>query len=123
MHHSEDFGQTLGTYGAGGGPYLMVPLLGGSNPRDLLGVLVDQLFDPLTWVGGDSIDTIRLSLLALNIVTQREAVMDQFDEIERTSIDFYAQTRSIYYQTRRNEIKNGKDDFSDLPDISGLDSP
>ncbi|MFZ1991324.1 MAG: VacJ family lipoprotein [Alphaproteobacteria bacterium] len=119
--HSEDFGQTLAVWGVGPGPYLMVPMLGPSDPRDGIGIIVDQAFDPTTWAGGNNIKYATAGLFALNIVSEREANMDQFNEIERTSIDFYAQVRSIYFQTRRNEIKNGKTDFSDLPDISNLD--
>ena len=119
--HSEDFGQTLGAWGIGPGPYLMLPLLGPSDPRDGVGLIVDQAFDPTTWAGGTDIQYAKWGLQAVSIVSQREATMDQFDEIERTSIDFYAQVRSIYAQTRQNEIKNGRGDFSDLPDISNLD--
>jgi phospholipid-binding lipoprotein MlaA len=49
-YHDEDFGQTLAVYGVGEGPYLMLPLLGLSNLRDLAGRVVDMFFDPLTYV-------------------------------------------------------------------------
>jgi phospholipid-binding lipoprotein MlaA len=123
QHHSEDFGQTLAVYGVGGAPYLMAPLLGPTNPRDGIGTIVDQAFDPLTYFHEREVTYAKAGLFVVNVVSQREAVMDTFDEIERTSIDFYAQTRSIYYQTREHEIKNGKDEFNDLPDISDTDSP
>jgi len=119
--HSEDFGQTLAVWGVGPGPYLMVPMLGPSDPRDGVGMIVDQAFDPTTWAGGNNIKYATAGLFALKIVSEREANMDQFNEIERTSIDFYAQVRSIYFQTRRNEINSGKTDISELPDISNLD--
>lgn len=119
--HTEDFGQTLAVWGVGSGPYLMIPALGPSDPRDAFGMVVDQVFDPATWAGGNDIKYAKAGLFALNIVSDREATMDQFNQIERTSIDFYAQIRSIYFQTRRNEIKNGRTDYSDLPDISNLD--
>lgn len=119
--HDEDFGQTLGVWGVGSGPYLMIPLLGPSNPRDGVGMIVDQAFDPRTWVSNPKLLYADLGVYAVQIVSQREATMDQFDEIERNSIDFYAQVRSIYFQTRANDIKNGKSDYSDLPDISNLD--
>jgi phospholipid-binding lipoprotein MlaA len=118
--HDEDFGQTLGVWGFGPGPYLMIPLLGPSDPRDGFGLIVDNTFDPMTWVNNNDLRYAKLGLYAVKIVSQREATMDQFDEIERTSIDFYAQVRSIYFQTRANDIKNGRNDYSDLPDISNL---
>ena len=49
-YHDEDFGQTLAVAGMKSGPYLMIPLLGPSNPRDLLGQVVDFAFDPLTFL-------------------------------------------------------------------------
>jgi phospholipid-binding lipoprotein MlaA len=122
QHHSEDFGQTLAVYGVGGAPYLMAPLLGPTNPRDGIGTIVDQVFDPLTYFDEREVTYAKAGLFVINVVSQREAVMDTFDEIERTSIDFYAQTRSIYYQTRQHEIKNGKDEFNDLPDIPDPDA-
>ena len=49
-HHDEDFGQTLAVWGVGEGPYLVAPVLGPSNPRDLTGVAVDGVMDPWGWV-------------------------------------------------------------------------
>jgi phospholipid-binding lipoprotein MlaA len=118
---NEDFGQTLGVWGVGSGPYLMLPLLGPSNPRDLTGRAVDQAFDPLTWTGGRAVTYVQLGLLATRTVTKEEAVMDEFNQIERTSIDFYSQVRSIYNQQRASAIRNGRADTSDLPDLAEFD--
>ena len=49
-HHDEDFGQTLAVWGVGEGPYLVAPVLGPSNPRDLTGIGVDGVMDPWGWV-------------------------------------------------------------------------
>lgn len=119
--HSEDFGQTLAVHGAGSGPYLMVPFLGPSNPRDLAGFAVDQVFDPLTWVGGDSIEYVSIGKFALGLISNREQLIEPLDEIERTSIDMYTQVRSVYNQRRSSEIKNGRNEFDDLPDLSEFD--
>ena len=51
--HSEDFGQTLAVWGVGEGPYLFLPFIGPSNPRDLAGFGADILLDPLTWIQWD----------------------------------------------------------------------
>src|SRR3546814_11863911 len=51
-HRNEDFGQTLATYGAGDGPYIVLPLLGPSNGRDTVGLVVDFFLDPINYVGG-----------------------------------------------------------------------
>lgn len=119
--HEEDFGQTLGAGGVGGGPYLVLPILGPTNFRDMTGRLIDLAFDPLTWMGGTNAQTIAISRFVLDAISQREANIESFDEIERTSIDLYVQVRSIYNQHRQAEIKNGRDSMSDLPDLSGLD--
>ena len=60
-YHDEDFGQTLAVAGVGEGPYLMLPLLGPSNPRDAVGRAVDMLFDPLTYVGMFAVSNISLA--------------------------------------------------------------
>ncbi|MEM8952497.1 MAG: VacJ family lipoprotein [Pseudomonadota bacterium] len=102
--HTEDFGQTLAVYGVGSGPYIMMPLLGPSNPRDLAGTVVDFVFDPLTFF----IPTdIGLARRGLDVLSLREANIETLDELERTSIDFYAATRTLAQQFRENEIRNG----------------
>jgi ABC-type transporter lipoprotein component MlaA len=58
--HDEDFGQTLGTWGLGEGPYLYFLVMGPSNARDLTGFVVDRGLDPLTDVNwGDEGPRIR----------------------------------------------------------------
>jgi phospholipid-binding lipoprotein MlaA len=120
--HEEDFGQTLAIDGdIGGGPYLVLPILGPTNVRDLTGRVVDIAFDPLTWMGGSNAQTFAISRFVLDAISEREENIETFDEIERSSIDLYSQVRSIYNQHRNAEIKNGKDDSKDLPDLGGLE--
>lgn len=102
--HSEDFGQTLAVWGSGEGPYLMLPLLGPSNPRDATGLIVDSLFDPLWYLA--SSDALWTRALVRGLY-ERERVLDALDEIERTSLDFYATLRSLYRQRRADHIRNG----------------
>ena len=52
--HGEDFGQTLAHWGATEGPYLFIPVLGPSNPRDLTGAGVDAVSNPFTWITGNT---------------------------------------------------------------------
>lgn len=116
--HSEDFGQTLGVYGFGEGPYLYLPILGPNPPRDLFGRGVDLLLDPLTWIGGDTADIISISTMALNAVDIRARNIETLDELERTSIDYYAAVRSLYRQSRASAIRNGAFDYKnyELPE-------
>jgi len=102
--HSEDFGQTLAVYGLGEGPYLMVPLIGPSNPRDLTGRLVDVVFDPLFFLAPSDVNYGRFGA---EVVSFREQNIETIDELERSSLDLYAATRTLVRQLRANEIRNG----------------
>jgi phospholipid-binding lipoprotein MlaA len=115
--HSEDFGQTLGTYGSSEGPYLFVPLLGPSNPRDFLGWAVDFLFDPFTYAQFDNRYLWMGVRGGVDYVDLRERNIETLDDIERNSLDYYASVRSLYRQTRNNEIRNGAPQVEDLPDF------
>jgi phospholipid-binding lipoprotein MlaA len=102
-----DFGQTLAVWGVGEGPYLVVPLFGGSNPRDVGGLLVDSVTDPLD----DYFYTANLSYLSqirfgASVVSLVESNMDGLDDIKRSSLDYYSAMRSLYRQRRRAEIRD-----------------
>lgn len=114
--HTEDFGQTLAVYGVGSGPYIMVPLLGPSNPRDLAGIVVDFVFDPLTFVVPTDVGLARRGA---DVLSFREANIETIDELERTSIDFYAATRTLSRQLRESQIRNGAP--APLDDVYGED--
>ena len=100
---TEDFGQTMGVFGVGNGPYLVLPILGPSNTRDLFGLAVDAVSDPFNYMDKD-FTTIRS---AVDGVSKREFYLDITDEIERVSLDPYAAMRSLYTQRRLDEIENG----------------
>jgi phospholipid-binding lipoprotein MlaA len=102
--HYEDFGQTLAVYGLDEGPYLMVPLLGPSNPRDLTGRVVDLVFDPLFFLAPSDVSYGRFGG---ELVSFREQNIETIDELERSSLDLYAATRTLVRQLRANEIRNG----------------
>ncbi|MBO6521882.1 MAG: VacJ family lipoprotein [Rhodospirillales bacterium] len=106
--HDEDFGQTLAVWGSEPGPYLMLPVLGPSNPRDVVGTVVDFLADPFNaWAqntGREELSYARTGVAALHA---RAGLLDLTDDLEKNSIDLYAATRSLYRQTRANAISNG----------------
>lgn len=107
--HDEDFGQTLAVWGVPEGPYVMLPLFGPSNPRDTVGLVVDFLVDPFNlWAGNTGRDYAVLSRAGTRGVDQRAVHMEALDDIERTSLDYYASIRSLYRQRRAEEIRNGK---------------
>jgi phospholipid-binding lipoprotein MlaA len=105
----EDFGQTLGVWTKDyeGGPYLMLPLLGPSNPRDAIGLAVDYFWDPFNIVinkyGLETLGYIRWGAAA---VDGRARTIEVLDDLERNSLDYYAAIRSAYRQRRAAEIRN-----------------
>jgi phospholipid-binding lipoprotein MlaA len=115
--HSEDFGQTLGTWGVGEGPYLVIPMMGPDPPRDIAGDVGDIFLDPLTYIKFHGSDTWYAVRSGVSVLDLRARNVDNLDQIERSSIDFYATTRSLYRQYRNSEIRNGK------PDPSETDTP
>jgi phospholipid-binding lipoprotein MlaA len=115
--HREDFGQTLATLGIGEGPYLFIPLFGPANPRDLLGYGADIFFQPLTYVQWGDESYVPYVRYGVDFVDLRARNIETLDEIERTSLDYYASVRSLYRQSRNNEINNGAAAVEDLPDF------
>lgn len=115
--HQRDFGETLATYGTAEGPYLVVPLVGPSNPRDLVGGLVDIAFDPLTYIGMREKSLWTSGRQTLEVVDTRAQNLNVMDELRRSSVDLYATLRSLYRQHRQAEIRGGKPDLENLPNI------
>jgi phospholipid-binding lipoprotein MlaA len=117
-YHAEDFGQTMGWYGVPEGPYLVLPLAGPALPRDLAGTVVDGYMNPLSYIKFHNKNyywSWPIRLLAL--VDARSHNIDALREMERSSIDLYATTRSIYRASREAEVRNGVPDVADLPDF------
>ena len=107
--HEEDFGQTLAVWGVGEGPYLMLPIFGPSNPRDTVGLVAEWFADPLDiYLGNVGLEWISYTRAGMAGLDKRESLLDTLDEIERTSLDYYASLRSLYRQHRASEIKNGR---------------
>ncbi len=110
-YHDSDFGMTLASWGVDEGPYLFLPVLGPSNPRDAAGFGVDIALDPLTWVGkGSTVTDLGLTRTGLSAVDARVGVLDDFDKIRKQALDPYATVRSVYRQYRRAKIKAAQDD-------------
>jgi phospholipid-binding lipoprotein MlaA len=107
-HHSEDFGQTLAVWGVGEGPYVVLPLLGPSNPRDAVGFVVDRFLDPVSWVMPATPLAADVAKGTVEAVDKREKYIDPLNEVQRTSLDYYASLRSLYRQKRADDIRNGK---------------
>ena len=108
--HGEDFGQTLATWGVSEGPYLFIPVIGPSNPRDLGGTVVDFAANPLTWVtGNEYFDAMTNTRLVLQGLDTREGLIEPLDALRQGSLDPYSALRSAYRQRRAAEITNSLD--------------
>lgn len=116
-YHAEDFGQTLGFCGVPGGPYMVLPLTGSTQPRDLGGRFVDHYFNAFGYLAWDGKVYYSLLQSALSTVDSRSRNIDTLRNIERQSVDMYATIRSLYLQNRANEIRNGEPDPDALPDF------
>lgn len=108
--HKEDFGQTLGFYGVGSGPHIVLPLLGPSNLRDLLGMYPDSFLTfidydersywtltdtPQEYIGAKSFEYI--NYVSLN--------KDRYEKIREDAVDLYPYLRDVYEQRRNKQIE------------------
>ena len=112
--HDADFGMTMALWGVPEGPFLFLPVLGPSDPRDAAGFGADILLDPFTWIGTGSNHpgwtAFKYSRWALNAVDQRERVLDSLEQIKKTALDPYATFRSLYRQHRHAQIEELRND-------------
>ncbi len=116
---SGDFGQTLYHYGFDWDPYLVLPVLGPSNPRDLIGTIVDGEADPFSYLAYDyGADVATYARMGAEGIDERAQNIQSLDEIQRTSIDLYAEIRSLYQQHRASVLRHGEP----APMPAGLDS-
>lgn len=103
-----DFGQTLFVWGLPEGPYLVLPLLGPSSPRDAIGLGADAYIDPFSYLASaKGLDEIQITRFVLGGIDQRAEVLDVLDELQKNSLDFYAQLRSLAQQRRAAELRRG----------------
>lgn len=103
--HREDFGQTLGYWGVGDGPYLVLPLLGPSSFRDTAGLAVDILaFDPIYYIEDSA---TRNELLLVKFIDRRAQYLPGSDLLDEAALDPYIFTRDAYFQRRHSMIHDG----------------
>jgi phospholipid-binding lipoprotein MlaA len=104
--NNEDLGQTLGRWGVGEGWYLMLPILGPTTNRDLIGRVGDNWTDPLQYV--ESIETgERIVLTGIQAIDGRSRLL-YFDAILEQQFDPYVFMRTAYLERRLNQVYDGK---------------
>ncbi len=121
--YGEDFGQTLGVWGFGTGPFIVLPVLGPSSGRGTVGVVVDWFTDPVNYISDDH---WRWGLSGLRLVDTRAGLLDASRVLEQAALDEYAFVRDAYLQRRQNQVYDGnppdefEDDLEDQdPDAAG----
>jgi phospholipid-binding lipoprotein MlaA len=120
--YTEDFGQTLGYWGVGPGPYIVLPLLGPSDLRDAAGLVVDINGYPLTYYIDDT--TTRNALWILRAVDQRAALIKVEGILDEAALDKYSFIRDAYLQRRRNSVYDGDPPDEGQPeDAAPTDTP
>ena len=103
--HNEDFGQTLGRWGIGSGPYLVVPILGPSTVRDAIGIYGAEPYLDINFY----IDNVRVrnAILGTRVVNQRAELLQTDDLISGAALDKYRFIRDGYLQRRRSLVYDG----------------
>jgi phospholipid-binding lipoprotein MlaA len=120
-YHENDLGITFGVWGIPEGPYLVVPVLGPSDPRDLAGIGIQAFGDP--WnrlVSGQpwTLYWIPYARGAVAGIDQRARYLDTLADIERTSLDYYATIRSLYRQRRAALVRGERGNLPPNPGFS-----
>ncbi len=109
--HKEDFGQTLGYYGVGGGPHIVLPFFGPSNLRDLFSMLPDAAVSPIdytqrSWWTITNTWTGLFTIKAIEKLNNISLYSTQYEQIRKDAVDLYPYLRDIYEQKRDEEIRN-----------------
>jgi phospholipid-binding lipoprotein MlaA len=107
QNRDEDFGQTLGAWGLGSGPYIVLPILGPSSGRDIFGKGVDFVIDPLTtpwnnWLNNEW----KVARTGANGLDFRANNFSVINNAYDNSVDSYAAFRSMYLQNRAAAVRN-----------------
>ena len=113
----EDFGQTLGVWGADSGCYFVLPILGPTTARDAVGLIGNVFIDPVYQlthgsetdliVGNENVGEHNYYIYkGTDAVDFRSKNIESIDSLEKNSIDFYASVKSLYLQNRAQKISN-----------------
>lgn len=111
--HNEDFGQTFGRWGAGPGPYLVLPFLGSSDLRDGIGTGLDIYTDPLAEVRPYHLE---YALWGLRLTQTRADLLEASRILEEAALDKYTFQRDAYLQRRRSLVYDGRPPREKLED-------
>ena len=126
-YHEQDLGITLGVWGIPEGPYLVLPILGPSDPRDLGGQVAEGFGDPFNkLVTGNPFTLYWIPFVRGGVsgIDQRSRYIETLADIERTSLDYYATIRSLYRQRRAALVRHEREENLPPPaSFSRIDNP
>jgi phospholipid-binding lipoprotein MlaA len=110
--HNEDFGQTLGFWGIPSGPYLVLPFMGPSSPREAVGSVGDALLNPLTYTfvfagGGVAASAINAGAKTLDVTDTRAGLLTTEKIVDEASVDRYDFIKNSYRQRRESLVHDG----------------
>jgi phospholipid-binding lipoprotein MlaA len=97
-----DSGQTLGLFGVGPGPFLMVPLFPPLTVREAVGLVFDSVMDPTTWLVPFEFG---FTASAVRRINERALSLELFDNVEETTFDLYGAVRNAYLQQRQALVR------------------
>lgn len=100
--NQEEFGEVLGKYGVGDGPYLVVPAMGPTSVREEVGDYVDRYYWPLAFIDFWP-NVFRVGVIALE---QRASLVDQ-EQLIRDSVDSYEFVKNAYFQNMKYKVYDG----------------
>ncbi|AOB28919.1 MULTISPECIES: MlaA family lipoprotein [Bordetella] len=110
-----DFGVTLGVWGFGQGPYLVLPIWGASSVRDGVGLIGDWTGNQGATIGAIDNVPLRNSLWGLEAVDLRASLLDTTDTVDRVALDPYSFVRDAYLQRRAAMVRGTKTGDDTLP--------
>lgn len=119
--HPANFGLTLGRWGVGSGPFVVIPFLGSSTLRDTVAMSVDIKGNAVRYVqDGPTRDGLTL----LDLIDTRATYLKAGDVVEEAALDKYTFTRDAYLQRRRNQVYDGNPPDEDMaPDPGQTSEP
>ncbi len=99
----EEFGETMGTWGVGTGPFLMLPALGPNDPRSFSGNVVDGMVYPMAIIDGQ----FAIARYLVSLLEGRASLIDQEQQLEQ-SVDDYAFVKNAYFENLAFKVTDGK---------------
>ncbi len=116
--NTTNFDDTFAEWCIPDGPYIVLPFLGPSTPRDAVGTGLGFVLDPVYWATYNDkniSDKVAYSYAALQAISLMEENMDMLNDFEKNSVDFYSTVKSAFMQHRKNKGCFAKEATEDSP--------